>query len=345
MVNLKHKLRRPSGEEAADEGTSSSSLHDSIIKHQPIVEESASPILTRSRPAWKTSHPELTSIKTEMQSPTSVAASDSTCESESSSRVQFAPEPKWRGDDETDKKDHSDAGKTEAKPEPDLAATETNPSATVEAEIIPAEPPKRGGRPTRKGKKVESVANGDECKETQEPVETAVRSRKTRKSPERAATEPAVPASRKTKKVEESPGKEMNSPKVSLKKKSKESSSCVIESVGIPSIAEEPETVVKEKKPTVSRKLSVEVVAPVVEEKATSLRPAESEEVPKKTARKPRKPAEEKPAAVTTASPRSTKLPKAPEPVTPSRRNLLDQATKFTSPSSSPARKPFLVFR
>lgn len=206
------------------------------------------------------------------------------------------------------------------------------------------------------------ISEEPEVQPAAEPA--ATRTRKTKKVPEVVEVDEVVrekpcPASRKTKKSDE----DVVSPSSSqMKKRSKESYSNEKETIGLP---EEPSHV-----PTATKKASVEPVKDVAVR--ASLRrkisteivdtsevqvvqeapaPETNGAIPKKVTSKVKKPVKEPKSSAAmpppVASPRATRLSKAVRepPVTPSRRNLLEQASKFTSPTSSPARKPFLVFR
>lgn len=350
MVNLKHKLRRPSGEEA-DDAHNSSSLNESGLKlHPTIPEESTSPVLIKSRKIFGDERAE--PVRMEVASPPPVPIEPTPVEAP---KVQFASGSSLIDSSESSIYQEPEEV-VEVKPEPVASA----PAPAVET-AVQAEAPKRV-RGVRKGKKVEENV----VEEKKEEVETAPpRARKTRKAPEpvvETVTLPAeekessavLPASRKTKKTEDTevPG--------SLRKKSKESCSTEEDVVGLPIIqkdkADEPAEKEEEACPVprkekktkqvVARKASVESIASVVvEEDKPSAAASETEDAPKRATRtrQLKKAAEpEKPVAT---SPRQTRLQKAPEPPTSARKDPPSKIPVFTSPASSPARKPFLVFR
>lgn len=201
----------------------------------------------------------------------------------------------------------------------------------------------------------------------QPAAESAPKTRKTKKVPEVVEVEEVVrekpcPASRKTKKSDDVPEDCVSPSSSQVKKRSKESYSNEKETIGLPEEVSHVPTATKKAsveplevvpvRASLRRKISTEIgVTSEVQVVQEAPAPETNGTIPKKVASKSKKPAKEPKATAAmpppVASPRGTRLSKAVRepPVTPSRRNLLEQASKFTSPTSSPARKPFLVFR
>jgi len=212
-------------------------------------------------------------------------------------------------------------------------------------------------------KEEENKASIIEEPQEQAAAEPAPKTRKTKKVPEVVEVDEVVrekpcPASRKTKKSDDVSEDCVSPSSSQMKKRSKESYSNEKETIGLPEevihvltatkkASVEPVEVVAVRS-SLRRKISTEIGA-TSEVQVVQEAPETNGTIPKKVASKSKKPAKEPKSSLPppVASPRGTRLSKAVRepPVTPSRRNLLEQASKFTSPTSSPARKPFLVFR
>ena len=351
MQSLKHKMRRPSGNESEDVNDNSS-LNESATNQQPTIpeEESASPVL--SKPKGTRSG----SVKKDTVPP-------------AASKVHFASARDRRGSCDSDVIVEGPEVVEQQDTKSDSAfsgAAVTSTAAVTQEEPVQVEPPKKV-RGTRKGKKVETEEVAV-VEKKEEQVETASqRARKTRKTPETDApvdgagpdeesakeAAPLLP-SRKTKKTEETDTLD------SLRKRSKESINAEDDVIGLP-VVQSVEVVEKKEKAcpasrkgkinqeknqqAASRKDSVEsVVASVVESDKPKVETEDDAATKRATrTRQVKKTVEsDKPVAI---SPRQTRQPKAPEPPTSARKDRASKISHFVSPASSPARKPFLVFR
>jgi len=360
-MNLKQKLRRPSGEEEAS--NMSVSMHESDVKNQVIEEEcTTTPVPHKSKVANKGGNETITLTEVaDLGSPIAVDVTYTSVEETAISqpKVKFAPESKSRY-----------YGSCEA----ELSIQEcikspppvTAKSVPVGVPSVQTEQPKRT-RTTRKPKKEESVV------EQEKDVEPVVRKgKKVEKKPvddeiphtveletHHAVTAVVVPIAveeeTRTRLTRQSVIKKKDEEnKVQEKEIREEEEEVVVkknrkvrkpvEEVKIvePSPVKEEQIITVEQLvsdeeipavPTASSDLTVLVEKKAPEDENEVKEAAESESQLQKKVRKPRKPVEEKPVStMLTKSPRPSRHTKVPEPVvavvsSPRR------ATRVTAPS------------